>query len=194
MPADSAPLPCSVPQLPARVTLRNGQQILLRQIRADDKAGVLDAFQLLSDDSRYTRFMAMVKDLPEALLDHVVHPQPGRECTLVAVANPDQTGELVGGASYTAIAGRDACEFAVTLLDGWHAQGLARVLMQTLIEAARAAGFHLMEGYVLASNTAMRGLAHRLGFTDTICADDATLRVVTLELNPARTAVAGRSA
>jgi RimJ/RimL family protein N-acetyltransferase len=39
-----------------------------------------------------------------------------------------------------------------------------------------------MEGYVLSSNTAMRRLAHRLGFADVPCPDDTTLRVVTLAL------------
>lgn len=39
-----------------------------------------------------------------------------------------------------------------------------------------------MEGYVLASNTPMRRLARRLGFVDRQCDDDATLRVVKLEL------------
>ena len=50
---------------------------------------------------------------------------------------------------------------------------------------ARAAGFHTMEGYVLASNSGMRGLAHRLGFRDTVSRDDPTLRVVTLDLRAA---------
>ncbi|AZG14517.1 GNAT family N-acetyltransferase [Cupriavidus pauculus] len=173
----------TVPYLPMQVILRNGQVIVVRQIREDDKAGVLEAFHALSEDSRYTRFMAAIKDLPDALLDDVVHPEPGSECTLAAVDGTDGVGaHLVGGARYVALPGRDACEFAVTVLDGWQGTGLGRVLLQTLIEFARAAGFGTIEGYVLASNTGMRRLAHRLGFADTPCPDDPSQRVVHLSL------------
>jgi RimJ/RimL family protein N-acetyltransferase len=164
------------------VTLRNGKQALIRAIRPEDKAGVLAAFHRLSDDSRYTRFMASMNELPDALLESAVHPIAIRECALVAVAGTEDGGELVGGARYNIDPETGCCEFAVTVLDGWHGLGLARILMQILIPMARAAGYRTMIGYVLASNTAMRGLAHRLGFKDTMCPDDATLRVVALDL------------
>lgn len=177
----------SAPRLPLQLALRDGRAVVVRKIREDDKSGVLDAFGLLSPDSRYTRFMAAMKDLPLDLLDAVVHPVPGHDCTLVAEA---ANGDLVGGARFTAIpttptATGNTCEFAVTVLDGWHGTGLARQLMQLLTGFARAAGFHTMEGYVLASNSSMRGLAHRLGFRDTVSRDDPTLRVVTLDLRAA---------
>lgn len=184
MPTDANPtaLQPNLPQLPMHATLRNGQPVVLRKIREDDKAGILEAFALLSDDSRYTRFMAAMHDLPEALLDNVVHPVPGRDCTLAAVAGDAESGHLVGGARYVGLPGRDACEFAVTVLDGWQSTGLGNLLMRTLIDLARAAGFGTMEGYVLSANRGMRGLAHRLGFADAVCPDDPTLRVVTLDL------------
>jgi hypothetical protein len=39
-----------------------------------------------------------------------------------------------------------------------------------------------MEGFVLSENMGMRRLAGRLGFTDARCPGDATLRVVSLDL------------
>ena len=172
----------TAPTLPTCVTLRNGKQVLIRKIRPQDKAGVLAAFHRLSDDSRYTRFMASMRELPDALLETAVHPMPARECALVAVAGTEDGGDLVGGARFTIDPGSGSCEFAVTIIDGWHGLGLARRLMEILIPTARAAGYRTMVGYVLASNTAMRGLAHRLGFKDTMCPDDGTLRVVSLDL------------
>jgi RimJ/RimL family protein N-acetyltransferase len=88
----------------------------------------------------------------------------------------------VAGARYGSTPGSDACEFAVTLDDGWHGLGLARHAMEALIAIARGRGFGRMEGYVLPSNDAMRGLARRLGFVDRTCPDDPTLRLVTLDL------------
>lgn len=43
-------------------------------------------------------------------------------------------------------------------------RGVARLLLETLMRAARARGFARMEGYILATNAAMLGLAKRLGF------------------------------
>lgn len=173
--------PVSDMPLPSLATLRDGRQVMLRKIREEDKAGLLAAFHRLCADSRYTRFMASLRELPEAMLESATHPAPERECALVALP-ADGAGTIVGGARYAAGPGSDVCEFAVTIDDDWHGLGLARCLMQALIGAARAGGYRCMEGYVLASNRAMRGLAHRLGFDDMPCPDDATLRVVSLNL------------
>jgi hypothetical protein len=51
----------------------------------------------------------------------------------------------------------------------------------TLIAIARARGLRRMEGFVLAENTGMRGLAGRLGFADTQCPNDRMLRLVSLD-------------
>jgi len=166
--------------LPARVTLRNGAQLVVREICAQDKDALHTAFRQLSDESRYTRLMASMKDLPEAMLESATHPVPVQQFALVAVM--DDGGAIAGGARYAAAPGSDTCEFAVTVIDGWHGLGLAKLLMQILIHAARVAGYRTMEGFVLASNRGMRGLAHRLGFADTACADDWNLRVVVLDL------------
>lgn len=170
--------------LPARLTLRDGRQVLVRTVRPEDKAGLHAAFQRLSEDSRYTRFMASMKDVSDAMLEHATHPAPDREYALVATAQEgDSTeGPIVGGARYAAAPGSDTCEFAVTVVDGWHGLGMARMLMETLIAAARAGGYRRMEGFVLATNGAMRRLARRLGFADTACPDDITVRVVVLDL------------
>jgi len=172
----------TAPTLPTCVTLRNGKQVLIREIRPQDKAGVVAAFHRLSEDSRYTRFMASMNELPDALLESAVHPIPARECALVAVAGTEDGSDLIGGARFNVDPETGCCEFAVTVLDGWHGLGLAHALMQILIPLARADGYRSMIGYVLASNSAMRGLAHRLGFKDKMCLDDATLRVVDLDL------------
>ncbi len=183
MPADSPPKSGLAPQLPAHLTLRNGQHVVLRRIRDDDTDGVLESFALLSEGSRYTRFMAFMKDLPDRLLYDVVHPVPGKECTLVAVAGDSETGHLVGGSRYVAIPGRPkTCEFAITVIDSWQSTGLGRILLQTLVDFARLSDFDAIEGYVLSSNVGMRRLAHRLGFADTVCPDDPTQHIVRLDL------------
>ncbi|RDK07675.1 GNAT family N-acetyltransferase [Cupriavidus lacunae] len=167
---------------PFNVTLRDGREVLVREIGEQDKTGLLAAFSRLSADARYTRFMAAMKQLPEAMLEQATHPSPEREFALVALAMGPDAPSIVGGARYAAAPGSDACEFAVTVSDDWHGLGLASRLLRVLIDVARCRGYRCIEGYVLSSNTSMRRLARRLGFADVPCPDDATLRVVTLKL------------
>jgi L-amino acid N-acyltransferase YncA len=164
--------------------LRDGHKVTLRAIREQDKAAIRTAFHRLSPDSRYTRFMMSVRDVPEALLEAATHPVPGREFTVVAVSGEGESETIVAAARDVGAAGSDTCEFAVTVADDWHALGLARRLLVVLIESATAQGFHCMEGFVLTRNTAMRRLAKALGFVDRQSEDDATLREVRRDLAP----------
>jgi len=169
--------------LPALARLRDGRAVLLREIRAQDEDEMREAFHRLSADSRYARFMMPLREPPPAMLAAATRPDPRHDLALVAVSGeggPDQ--DIVAGARYVGAAGSDTCEFAVTVVDDWHGLGLARRLMEVLIAHATARGFRRMEGYVLAANTPMRRLARRLGFVDRQCEDDATLRVVSLDL------------
>jgi GNAT superfamily N-acetyltransferase len=155
--------------------LRDGRQVMLRGIQAQDKAELQAAFHRLSADSRYTRFMMSMRDLPEAMLEAATHPVPSREFALVAVSGEGGAESIVGSARYVGAPENNTCEFAVTVADDWHGLGLAKRLLGILIETATVQGFRCMEGYVLA--------AKGLGFVDTQCHGDATLRVVSLSLS-----------
>ena len=169
--------------LPALARLRDGRTVLLREIRAQDEDELREALHRLSADSRYARFMILLREPSPALLAAATRPDPRHDLALVAVSGeggPDQ--DIVAGARYVGGAGSETCEFAVTVVDDWHGLGLARRLLEILIAQATARGLRCMEGYVLAANTPMRRLARRLGFVDRQCDDDATLRVVRLDL------------
>jgi GNAT superfamily N-acetyltransferase len=168
--------------LPLAVTLRNGRSATVRPICPEDKDEFEAAFERLCAEARYTRFFAAVRTLSEKILDSATRPAPDREVALVAVSNEGSRQIIIGGARYVSAPGSDTCEFAVTVADDWHGLGLARRLLETLIEIARARGVQRMEGFVLPTNSSMRGLAARLGFADAQCPEDRTLRVVTLEL------------
>jgi RimJ/RimL family protein N-acetyltransferase len=169
--------------LPIRATLRDGREVMLREIQPQDTEGMLAAFHHLSADSRYTRFMMAMREPSPAMLEAATHPMPDREFALVAVSLDAGGAEnIVAGARYVYTPGSDTCEFAVTVVDGWQGLGLASRLLRILIASATARGLRGMEGYVLSINTPMRRLARRLGFVDRQCPDDATLRVMSMSL------------
>jgi RimJ/RimL family protein N-acetyltransferase len=178
--------------LPMRAKLRDGRELTLREIQAQDEEGMLAAFHRLSADSRYTRFMMAMRDPSPGMLEAATHPVPDREFALVAVSVEAGLDNIVAGARYAYAPGSDTCEFAVTVADDWHGLGLAGRLLGILIASARMRGLRRMEGYVLAMNTPMRRLARRLGFLDRQCPDDPTLRVMSLSLDGGDALVAGR--
>ncbi|HTK00284.1 MAG TPA: GNAT family N-acetyltransferase [Bordetella sp.] len=164
------------------VTLRDGRHVTVRPIRPEDRDELAAAFGRLCAGARYARFFTAMRALPEKMLDSATHPIPDREVALVAISEEGSRQTIVGGARFVSAPSNDTCEFAVTVADDWHNLGLARTLMETLIEIARERGIRRMEGFVLPNNSSMRGLATRLGFVDVQCPDDPTLRLVTLEL------------
>lgn len=170
---------------PLTLGLRDGSEVNVRTIRADDADELQAAIRALSPESRYSRFFSALDELPPRLLDRATHPDARRELQLVAFAGPGDEQEIVGGARYAATATDGDCEFAVAVVDGWQGRGLARSLLETLMHAARARGFLRIEGYVLVTNLAMLGLAERLGFAKLQSAEGPTVYLVRRDLGTA---------
>jgi acetyltransferase len=91
-------------------------------------------------------------------------------------AAPSVRGEeLVGEARYVVNPAGDSCEFGIVIADAWHRSGIAGLLMDALIAAARERGLRRMEGLVLTSNFAMLRFARGLGFETSITPEDPTV-------------------
>jgi hypothetical protein len=58
---------------PIEATLRDGRRVRIRAIRPDDRDEVVQAFDRLSSESRYTRFMSPMLQLPVQVLDRTLH-------------------------------------------------------------------------------------------------------------------------
>lgn len=166
---------------PIRVTLRNGRSVTVRAITPHDAADVQAAFGRVSEEARYTRFMAPLKVLSPAMLEQAVSPLADRFLALVAVAGDPKSEAIVGGARYLGAAD-GACEFAILIADEWQGVGLASHLMRELICDARARGLSRMHGYVLAGNRPMLDLARRLGFEVGPSEEGPRVKLVQLEL------------
>jgi GNAT superfamily N-acetyltransferase len=168
---------------PVVVRLRDGRQVTVRAIRAEDRENLQTAIRRLSAESRYSRFFTPLRELPLTLLERATHPDASRELQLVAVVDSGAEQEIVAGARFAATGTDGDCEFAVAVVDEWHGLGLARQLLEMLMRAARTRGFTAMEGYILASNVAMLGLAKRLGFVPVKSPEGPSVRLLRCELS-----------
>ena len=162
---------------PRRIKLRDGREATLRAIVEADAPRIVQAFERLSAESRYHRFMQHKKQINEAALQRGVHPRPGRDFVFVATTPVADSVEIVGAAQYVQAdeADHKTCEFAITVAEDWRGSGLAARLMASLIRRARRDGYETMEGWVIAENQAMLGLARKLKFTTEPLTGDATV-------------------
>jgi acetyltransferase len=167
------------PFVPIELRLRDGQRITLRAVQPQDEDRFQAVIKGLSEASRYTRFMSPLRELSGQMLERAVNPDPAHELQLVAVSGEQ---EIAGGARYCGSAGNNDCEFAITVANKWQGRGLARPLLTELMHAARTRGFEHMEGYILAGNVRMLGLAKRLGFTEVESPEGPMVRMLRCDL------------
>jgi RimJ/RimL family protein N-acetyltransferase len=162
---------------PRQLKLRDGREVTLRAIVASDAAEIVQAFDRLSADSRYYRFMQHKKNLDLDALERSVHPRPGREFAFVATVPSADGIDIVGAAQYLRANDSDTktCEFAITVAEGWRGSGLAAKLLASLVRRAQRDGYATMEGLVIADNTPMLALARRLKFNVEPVPEDATV-------------------
>ena len=82
------------------------------------------------------------------------------------------------------------CEVALVVADAWQGRGLGRLLMERLLQAARAAGIERAVVDVLCGNDAMLALARRYDFAAARSPYDSTMHRLELDLRGAALAAA----
>jgi acetyltransferase len=107
---------------------------------------------------------------------------PDNGLGIVATVPAADGYDIVGSAIYVIGEDRTRCEFAINVGSAFGGAGLARTLMTALIDSAGKRGLAEMDGFVLAANQPMLGLARRLGFTVSRDPDDPAVRICRLPL------------
>lgn len=162
--------------------LRDGRKVHLRAMRPADEAELLQAFERMSAEARYMRFMRSVREPNLERVRKVLASFPDRGLGIVATVPAADGIDIAGSAIYVIGSDRTSCEFAINVSSAFGGAGLARTLMTALIESAGKRGLAEMEGFVLAANQPMLRLAGRLGFSITPDPDDRAVRLCRLKL------------
>ncbi len=163
-------------------SLRDGRIVHIRAMRPSDEAEFLQAFERMSAEARYMRFMRVMGEPNIQRLRKALAGFPESGLGIVATVPADDGIDIAGSAMF--LLGNDpaSCEFSTTVANAYGGQGLGRALMTTLIAAAKQRGLREMEGFVLANNQPMLKLASRLGFNIAPDPDDALVRICNLNL------------
>jgi acetyltransferase len=163
-------------------TLRDGRAVHLRAMRESDEAEFLQAFERMSPEARYMRFMRVVGEPNIGRLRQVLASFPESGLGIVATAQAADGIDIVGSAMFLLGKNPATCEFSTAVAGDYGGAGLGRALMTALIGAAKRRGLEEMEGFVLAKNQPMLRLAARLGFSILSDPDDPAVRICRLRL------------
>jgi len=159
--------------------LADGRTVLIRPVRPDDVRREMAFLARLSPGARRMRFQRAAGAPDADLARFHAGVDYDRRMGFVAEAAEGDEETMVGEASYMAHADGESCELGIVVADDWHHSGLAQLLMQALIEAARSRGFETLEGLVLRDNVEMLDFVRSLGFRiDAAWEDEAALRIV----------------
>ncbi|MEM7799401.1 MAG: GNAT family N-acetyltransferase [Chloroflexota bacterium] len=147
------------------IPLRDGKTAHVRQVRPSDKSVMNAAFKLLSDESKYARFLTVMHQLNENQLtyftdiDQVNHVAWGVDLPYM----PEIPGIAVG--RYVRIKEEPAAaEFALTVIDQFQGQGLGRFLLALLYRLAQQQGdIKTLRGVIGTSNDKMISWMRQLG-------------------------------
>lgn len=139
-----------------RVTLEPGLEVLVRQIRAEDKVLLAETFEELSPTTRYQRFFAPVERLSEGDLTYLTEVDHSNHEALVAIDPED--GSIIGVARYVRTKLKNEAEVAIIIDDHWQGKGLATAMLQRLVRRAAAEGIDYFLALVLTSNTSATDL------------------------------------
>jgi len=171
------------------LSFADGREWTLRPIRPEDAQALQQFIRGLSDQSRYMRFISMMRELTPRMVARYTQIDYHRELALVATtmepnaANRGLPGEsMIGLAHYLRNPDGRGAEYALVIGDDWQRRGLGQQLMHKLIEAATEQGLEYIDGLVMGTNRPMLALMTSLGFANDPDHEDPTMRRVWLNL------------
>jgi RimJ/RimL family protein N-acetyltransferase len=142
---------------PGVLELRDGSQVLIRQVQSADAPLLADGFARLSATSRWMRFLTPKKELSPSELSYLTDLDHHDHEALGALDHRDGRG--VGVARYVRQADDPwGADVAVTIVDEWQGRGLGTELLARLSERAREENIRRFTALVAAENVAVAGL------------------------------------
>jgi acyl-CoA synthetase (NDP forming)/RimJ/RimL family protein N-acetyltransferase len=168
------------------VALADGGTVHLRPVRPDDAERVKAFHGRQSRESIYFRYFSPMPKLSARELDRLTKVDYVTRMAFVALLGDD----VIGMASYDIWRSSNEAEVAFIVDDAHQGRGLATVLLEYLIVAARESGLEGLTAQVLPTNRRMLSVFHHAGFQVSSTFDEGVIEVrLGLEPTPEATAL-----
>jgi acetyltransferase len=151
------------------LTTKNGDQITIRPVRAEDEPLLVKFHESLSDRTVYMRYlhpMMLTQRVAHERLARICHCDYDREITLVADYEDPQSGEhsILAAARMSKLHGMDEARFSILVTDAAQGRGLGKEMLHRLIQVSKDEKLHRIEAVMTADNLIMQKLCEELGF------------------------------
>ncbi|WP_395298220.1 GNAT family N-acetyltransferase [Kitasatospora hibisci] len=148
-------------QTSAEALLTDGTTVGIRPLGPDDHRAVVELHaEGMSQDSLRMRFFGVSRNAPKQAADRLCGPPRAGLLALGAWAGD----ELIGEADCEPLdEPPETAELALAVADRWHHRGVATLLLEHLVHAARAAGVRFFEADTLSGNQAVHRVFAHLG-------------------------------
>jgi acetyltransferase len=158
-------LPPTVSLDPENITLKDGTTIVIRPIHPDDAADLQEAFQRLSMESIYLRFLSVKKELTDEEARTLSTVDYSARMAFVALCKENDREIVVGVSRYALLDANkpEMAESAVVVADEYQGRGIGKLLLRRLVGYARAKGIHYLCGNMQIGNNRMLELVKRSG-------------------------------
>lgn len=163
-------------------TLGNGLRVVIRPLLPGDRERVAAGFRMLSEHSRYLRFMSGKGNLSAATLDRLVDDVDQHTHVALAMMWPRHGKEdvLVGVGRFIRLQDDPAtADVAVTIADELHGQGAGRLLLQALVIRAVEEGVRRFTATMVSTNHASHRMMQGAG---TVVRDEREVGVRTMDI------------
>jgi GNAT superfamily N-acetyltransferase len=144
------------------VALNSGREVEIRPIAIGDGPALIAAYEQLSDETKYKRFMAAKPHLSSRDVSYLTQIDGSNHIALVATT-AGKSDEIVGVARFVRLPeDPSVAEFAIVVGDPFQSDGLGSALMKRLAFTAVAHGIKRLRGTMLADNVGAHKLTRRL--------------------------------
>ncbi len=160
-----------------RFWTREGQEVLIRDVRPDDAQRMVDFLLRLSPETRYRRFHTFLPNVEgRSLLERAgetVEVMPNREVALVALVKD----EIVGSARCVREDHGPLAEAAVVVRDDYQCRGIGTQLLLELVARARRLGITRLYAYIHPDNLRILDILEKAHLPTYTHLEDMLLRV-----------------
>ena len=150
--------------------MKDGTQVVIRPISAEDEMLMREFHESLSDKTVYMRYLSpmLLSDrITHERLARVTHNDYDREIALVAEGDDDKGEKVIFGvARLSKLRGRDEeARYTMLISDKYQGQGLGKELMKRIIEIGRDEKVKRIIALMSPKNEPMKKLCRAVGFS-----------------------------
>jgi len=165
--------------------LRSGQVVKIRPMNKGDIELEREFISSLSPESRHFRFLGGVGKPSQKLLEQLTDIDHEQREAFIATIQQDGAEVEIGASRYALEPAGKTAECAVVVADEWQMQGLGTLLLNRLVESARARGIGHLYSIDSAANARLRQVAREMGWDCRTDPQDHTQVIYTLDLTAA---------